>query len=769
MNRLTFTLASGLLGIGLCTASHAQNYLEEVSDYAQKVQARRTAALDASEAFGEQISYLDGGTRFSATDISIPGNNALKVELTRSRQIDERYFISGSRLFDFGSLYDWQLEAPFLEGTFTSHGWTMAAEGNPSRNARCSLQQAPYSAILGDFYIEKMWSGYNLHLPGQPARLMLKAAAAIPMPADGQTYPWAADGDIRIRCLPQLKNGAPGEGFLAVMPDGTRYYFDTMITRQMPNFRLRTYHTVPQYKVYLAASRVEDQQGNWVTYTYVNDNLTSIQSNDGRRIDLAYQNGRMVSATTAGRTWQYQYREPTSTTDGGLAAVILPDATRWSYDWVGSVRPAWMAPPQEGTTPCDTIIGEVTGPYAYTVTHPGGARATFSFAYKTIFRSTLDACYSPVQPNYYSVWSLTDRVVTGAGLGEMRTQLSITGGYPSTPLRWSTVTHPDGSTTRYGFGHTFLVDEGKIIERQTAGSDGVVLESTSSRYLSSPPAGAHYPARVGNSLHFMQYADGLVQPLAERLTVRESTQYRRASDGWDAFARPTLTTQSGPSGVMRERRQYLDNPARWILGAVASTHNEDSGQVVSAATYDDLLRPLEKFSFGLLQVSFTYNGDGTVATATDPTGRMTRLQQWKRGIPQHVINPDGTTRGATVDDNGWVGAARDENNLQTSYAYDSMGRLSMITLPADAGTAWNATSMTFSRLPTAELGIPAGHWKETEATGNRRKVTYYDALLRPVLEEEYDAADRAGTLSQTLRRYDHANRLIYESYPGRYR
>lgn len=67
----------------LCTASPAvsQNFIDEISNYSDKVQARRISPLDVDTAFGSNISYLDGSTRFSNVDISIPGNSSLAVEL----------------------------------------------------------------------------------------------------------------------------------------------------------------------------------------------------------------------------------------------------------------------------------------------------------------------------------------------------------------------------------------------------------------------------------------------------------------------------------------------------------------------------------------------------------------------------------------------------------------------------------------------------------------------------------------------------------------
>lgn len=184
--------------------------------------------------------------------------------------------------------------------------------------------------------------------------------------------------------------------------------------------------------------------------------------------------------------------------------------------------------------------------------------------------------------------------------------------------------------------------------------------------------------------------------------------------------------------------------------------------------YDDLLCLLEKFSFGLLQVSFIYNGDGMVVIVIDFIGCMIWFQQWKCGILQYVINFDGIICGVIVDDNGWVGVVWDENNFQISYVYDLMGRFFMIIFLVDIGMVWNVIFMIFLCLLIVELGILVGYWKEIEVIGNWCKVIYYDVLLRLVLEEEYDVVDRVGILFQILWWYDYVNWLIYELYFGCY-
>ena len=426
--------------------------------------------------------------------------------------MEERHLTKEARLYAFGNLYDWSLDVPHLEGTFSTQGWVVGPSSDPERNRRCSRPKKPYMVLSGDFYEEKMWGGYKLNLPGKGSRLLLKAAPGVSMPQDGRSYPWVAEDNVRATCLPQLANGQSGEGFIVLDGNGLTYTFDTMITRQMADFRMRSYHSVGQYKVYIAASRVEDRNGNWVRYHYDNGLLTGITASDGRSISLHYSNSRLANVSANGRTWSYRYQVPQVSKDGGLSEVVLPDGTRWTYTWSGSLRPARMPKPQEGDTPCDMIVGKVDGPYRYSIGHPAGASASYGFEYKTLLRSNLDGCSAPVQPNYYSLWSLTDRVIDGPGIDAAHSKFEISTAYPDEKVRWSKAIWPDGSSTRFSFGKIYRVDEGKLLQQTTYGINGDVLQDIVNEYHGTPPNGAPYPARVGDSLHFMQAADGLVQP-----------------------------------------------------------------------------------------------------------------------------------------------------------------------------------------------------------------------------------------------------------------
>ncbi len=219
-----------------------------------------------------------------------------------------------------------------------------------------------------------------------------------------------------------------------------------------------------------------------------------------------------------------------------------------------------------------------------------------------------------------------------------------------------------------------------------------------------------------------------------------------------------------------ETIEYHNDPSKWVMGLVKRSLTngiEVSRTVFDAAT----VLPLQSYSFGKLQQTLSYYADGTVATVKDGNNNVATVSNWYRGIPrtiQYPVTPEapsGATQTAVVNDKGWITAVTDENGFTTSYGHDAMGRLASIAYPTGDSTVWNAVTMSFQKISSDEHGLPAGHWRASRYEGNKHINTYYDGMWRPVLEEQLDAANIAGTLSQTVKRYDASGRLAFQSYP----
>ncbi|WP_460733221.1 RHS repeat-associated core domain-containing protein [Lysobacter tyrosinilyticus] len=198
--------------------------------------------------------------------------------------------------------------------------------------------------------------------------------------------------------------------------------------------------------------------------------------------------------------------------------------------------------------------------------------------------------------------------------------------------------------------------------------------------------------------------------------------------------------------------------------------------------------PIRTYSFGKLQQSLTYDTTSSVASgqrgtlSTISDGRDTGtfdttviLSDWKRGTPRAVKypvtaeSPSGATQAATVNDDGTIESVTDENGYLTGYNYDAMGRLASITYPTGDAVSWAPQNREFRALKTTDWmppGVAAGQWREYVTQGNYAKATYFDAVWRPVLTNEYDVTNVPGTLRSTSVTYDTSGRVAFQSYPS---
>jgi YD repeat-containing protein len=766
-----------------CTA-WAQDNEHIYQTYADSVSAAQKREPLGDQAFGEKIALFSGSTEFTVTDITLPGNNALPVSLGRRFVIQDRnQYRDRVWLSNLGGFDDWDVEVPYLEGTFPSRfGWIVAPPGDPSSLMRCSKASAPYIDVNTGFDLGKSWQGYHLHIPGAGDENMLIAIdSTFGKPADGNSYPWVTAGNIRLRCLAQTKNGYPGEGFVAVAPDGKRYTFDWGVEHASPQLQLSEggqTHYLPRKRVFLLATRIEDIFGNWVSYTYNGDKLTSITSSDGRAISIGYDaNGRIASASANGRTWNYAYAAGEAfKTDSGLASVALPDGTQWRYQKTGVLQ-AMLPPKGDEFSGCDPIEGQRPGPFTYQVQHPAGATAQFHFEQYRIFRNADYSDCSWPSPGYYDTWGITSKVVTGAGLSSQTTTYAVERGFtnPSNG-KWTTVTWPDGTVIKYhyGVGYDFVTvgaasqlfaTEGLLLEEQTYAANGSLVKAIATAYTADPRVPWDFSHQIGNSPHPFQWDSTMVRPVQQIVTTQDGVSFQRTINRFDTRARSVNETQSSSLGYQRiESIDYYDDDARWVLGQVQ--REATNGIEHSRIEFDQATaKPKRTYSYGKLKQVMEYAADGTLATVQDGNGNTTSLSSWKRGTPQRVAYADGTAIAGNVDDNGWVTDTTDENGYTTRYGYDAMGRINRISYPAGDTVAWQDSVRRFEPINADEYGLPAGHWRETTQSGSYKKTVYYDALWHPVIEQEADESRPETTMRWRMRCYDSRGREVFASYP----
>ncbi len=372
---------------------------------------------------GDDYDPASGTVTFSATDISLPGNFDIPVELRRWVPQDD-YDTGGPG----GALGMWRWNIPFIRGNYldvkqghSDAGWDWGDntwhDGYNCTGDAHTVWTNSGTSVAPEAY----WQGKLLHIPGVTSETFLRTDS-------GQQV---TKSNFRIvDCISNFmeKGGGVQQGIVVAGPNGLRYTFN----------RIKSYYNNKSalkspvvWTRLLLVTKIEDRYGNYVNYSYdANSNLTGIAASDGRAIVVS---AGATSATAHGRTWQYGAL-PT-----GQDTVTLPDGSQWVYEGLSAVRfdanglggynqefrllPSPVLPPG-----CTTNSAE----HIASVTTPQGLKTTYTFKDTIHTRSNVEADFYqdqvvnplPGQLKYITralqctvKRSLKSRTVQGPGVG----------------------------------------------------------------------------------------------------------------------------------------------------------------------------------------------------------------------------------------------------------------------------------------------------------------------------------------------------------------
>lgn len=812
MKQARFWVAGAAL-LGVCMLAHGQER-RPWEEYDQLVKRRESVTAYQADLFGDKVDLASGALSFSVTDISVPGNSSLPVALTRTLSIFNRKGYALNPQGPDGAFADWEFDTPHISGVFAEN-W---AENRCTSSAPPPMLQRVVNNKVTYFYAEDYWHGNQANMPGGGELLWsADGTTSWPRPTSGGPYNWSTSSQTHFGCLPSIKNGA-GEGFLAVTSDGTRYWFDWMAQFFEPPLRGgRGSPTVIQRRRnVLYATKVMDRHGNWVSYSYANaanapGRLTEIASSDGRRITLSYDGyGRVSSATNHAQTWAYQYNLGTTAT---LAGVTLPDNSRWQLDLgplsTASFRHRTVAASAEEAYRDCFNDGDIVDPSAKlgTVIHPSGAVGQFTVEPRRFGRSNVPAsCINFTTPTndpnddvaYYPIawdsYALTSKQVTGPGLPTLAWTYAysssisyyLTNGLPvctsadcvkpkcvsdvCAGTSSATVTGPGGKWTRHVFGNSYRYNEGKLLRVERG--DAVATVQTQRTTFALLDNGQCHMQRIGRSIQPRgSFVAEFSRPQIESVIGQDGATFHHRVNAFDCEARPIDESKwsSVGSGTKQESTEYAHDRAQWVLGQVE--RRVTNGVESTRTRFNTRMLPEQTYAFGKVVQTLGYHADGTVSTVTDGGQKTTHLSDWRFGIPGSIRHFDSTAQSAEVVNPGWISWSQDEAGSRTCYGYDAMGRVSLVTRTSEtqANTCdtseWNSTTAQLEPVTQDEYGIPAGHWRRTEQTGSARKLTYFDALWRPIVEESLDTADPKHTTSWVANRYDEQGRVVFQSFP----
>lgn len=846
-----------MLALCLLVFSSAASSTDYKLEYDRRVKNAENIGVLGDDLAGDTVNFNTGALTLRATDVSLP-TNALTLSIGRQYEAEldagdaavktpigsaEQEALS-PRMYAFG---DWDLDVPYIRTVMGKDSGWIVDSATPTK--RCSVvgQANSYGAVstglppklLGTrswpFQPANYWNGYTLHAGNSDQSLLVASVPNAQRPSTGGPYHWTTTNNWWVSCLSQLagpivNNAAPaGEGYLARSPDGTTYTFNWLSKRivnsamdydeDLMHIKKPAYLFRSEYM--MLPTRVEDRFGNWITYTWSNDDFARllhadagyagstvpVQTVTATSVPGGYITELKVSvAGEADRVWTYTYDGP------ALVAVTLPDGSQWKYAlglrgrandykptcdldpmivdpyyrawycWGGGDVPDYEL---EGTVthPSGASVHFVMGPNfrmdqfgaiihpvglrSKTISGPGIPMATWTFDYLPNKTTAKDACHSGACPSLFA----TDQLNPDSSIvrkiysndtrqqGELLGSIAPNGG--GSPIL--------AASSRFG---SFLATP-----TPTTNTIPAWYLERDTRYLVE--SAATFNVQVGvhplsyNTAPDPTYLSQRRLPIQTQIQKLQGVTFTSTQTSFDAYGRSTATTEGSIGGAAGDftrylTRSYYDDTAKWVVGQLRSngcttTPDCSPTREISRTDYDPATAlPWKTFRYGQQENEFTYTG-GLLTSVKDGRGNSIGLPAWEFGVPKQINFPTGSTLSAAPHRMGWIKSVTDELGSTTSFGYDKLGRLTGITYPT-AVPAWTSLQRSVFPSPDAEFGIPAGHWDQAVNTGNGKVTTYYDARFQPVLVLTEDTGNSASK-SYVISRFDAMGRQVFRSYP----
>jgi YD repeat-containing protein len=801
-------LAAFLLPVSV---AFAQTTATPEDEYKKLIKVNEDLQPLGENPFGERIGLYDGSLSFEQVDVSVPGTGPT---ITIGREFALHTFDDRPDLQNraFG---DWDIDLPEIVTTTANQnnvrGWLV--EGATNQKDVCTGFSAPPSVAAptgdsarSDWEPESWWQGYQLRIPGEGSQDLLHRSAQNTASPSSNFYqvsypdfPIVTTQNWAVGCVQHASTDPTTQSFMAISPDGTRYWLDHLAYRYMPSierplfsspvgFAARTDAVLApaasatdflvRREGRMLVTRVQDRFGNFISYTYSGDQIVAIDGSDGRHVSIAYEAGtpRISTVTVAGnaagsRTWTYGYTKIGLLTQ--LTSIRQPDGSTWSFD-MSALNSAWVDM-RESPGTCEAIgaPGNLGTTYTGRMVHPSGLSGAFTVTAVKRGRSnvpqsclagglgepntpTFPGTYSEI-PNAWYNMAIVQRQLSGTGIGTQAWSYVYSPSFESWSKNcaagcqssvWTKVTFPDGHAERSTFSNRYDYTESVLLGEEVfdGGADATPLRRTTTySYVNPNPT---FDGRATFYVHPWGFApqgrvnrariDELV-PMATRLVFQDRDQFQWAALAYDSLGRPTEVQRNSSFGyLVTERTSYLNDFPHWVIGLPTTSENLTTGETISQNVYNAADQTLlERYHFGRKVMSYTFNPQGQLASFTDGNSHTTTLQDYYRGIPRTIHYPDSTGQSLAVDDLGQVTAIARQNGALTSYRYDAIGRLSDVIYPSGDSVAWNAMHIVYDFMPAADRNIGGAHWRATVTEGNRVDQLYYDAMLRPIIHDSH--------------------------------
>lgn len=514
-------------------------------------------------------------------------------------------------------------------------------------------------------------------------------------------------------------------GMVIFSPDGTQYEMTQLVNIGTA--------VVPVYAWY--TSKITDRKGNTATVNYadtISPEITTVTANDGRRLTFNYAesgtlNRRITSITgAANQTFTYGY-----TAISGVAGkyfltkVTRPGSTTWDYDYNGSL----------GATAGGYILKKLT--------YPENGTITYTYQHVNGFDPQANPLSRPT--------AVRTKVSNPGGTWTYAFSPGATGSLDTTtvdqPGTAGTITYRHVGPNFVSSGTVWMV--GLLMSKQT-GSVQTETYTWDKQKISSENF-----LRPGAFVLKVDSGATYAPVMSSQTITRDGATYSTDYSSFDSFGNPRNVTESGPNGGSRTKSlTYFTSTSKWIVNQLKDEAVTGGASITRTFNADGDLTGVTRDG-----VTTTYipDGDGNVSRATFPRSLPHSYTQYKRGIPQNEVQPEGITLTRVVSDAGNVTSEKDGEGRTRTYTYDGLNRVRSIGYPRGDALAitYTATSKTATRGALTETTQYDGFGRTTSITlGGIQRTYQYDPLGRMTFE-----SNPGSTTVGTRYEYDDLNRL----------
>ncbi|WHI49550.1 hypothetical protein P3339_13835 [Microbulbifer sp. MLAF003] len=695
------------------------SYAEEIRDYYAEP-GLNPFKETVNDHFNEHIDVFSGGIQLKYTDIHIPGNGGMDVNINRVYNSPQTYSTPLRTAYGVGwTMHFGRIVVPYnyVDRVCSQASFDLSTRDNPSLE----------------------------HADGGREVLVLNS-----MQADGSLI---TKSNWRAECIDDAN------GILVTAPDGKKYTMDYLDTFQGESSWFTT--------------KIVDVHGNWISIEYEKGSTGAsyikniYRSEDGLVASYQYEkspNGIQLLKSISAKGLKVYYKfDPVSPdypfTAYNLVKVTRPDKKSWVYSYYDNEVP----PPEDD----DDKRG--VGQFAIkSVKYPDGAKISYTYQ-----RIAFDMPWGlDFGPGTTAIATKTLSDIDGGSAqwvyefkpySEPENSTASDGASGINYLDKTTVKGPDGKTvyTHYGTSYNFwgftvyywkahLI--GLRISEKKYNKQGDLIYRKLNSWKSEGRIISYEDFSHGLTGTKGHIDDATYVPILK--SVSESYDGENGSRAifffdHDQFGNPrTIKEFSNLADGEKFRTSTLDydnDTGRWILGKVKEEVVK-MGDQTSTTSRTFYRGEVKSETVNGVITQYEYTNDGDIESITDANNNVVTFSEYKRGIAQKEEHPENVTVLRTVNDSGTIGSVTDAEGRLTSYVYDFADRIKSVDFPIheDITISYEDNARTLER-------------------GNYKQVDYFDNIGRLIKTDRIDISSME--VISTRSEYDVFGRKTYQSIP----